>query len=586
MLKILARFLMVLLFTGAGMALQASVADSTATGTASYTVKKKAELLADVATKFNTDVKTLAVLNNLADTVTALSKGMKLLVPVVATKKNSPQVKAKGNKDKGDKPVSDTTAVITTPPKPRTVQYFDRELLKNRLLLVDASLELNQGLMEGLHASLDSLDVPDKQVVNEKDMQATLHNMQRARDRAILRPELIHMQDSLQTEIKKLLAEKDTIESRLARPVAVIAAAPVTPVVAVPKTDTAAAPLAVIKDTAGNKTEASRNRHNKKHSQPAVADTILVYNTGPVVQKDTPVIASIQKPNKKHRKGDELKEPQQEESGGGHKMEPMTAAEPQYSQAIALPEDTTLANIPEPEDAKNAYTLRMQDSISHIKAEFFLIRGRKQINEHSYKSAIDNLKKAVELYPKYSEAWMDLGDAEQIQGNFSKALEDYRACEKFDSAIAKLYFKIGNALQNLNQKDGSLNAYRKSLNIDKAYIPSMMAIGSLLSDDKKYDEAIKQYDTVLQTNISFRAAYKARGIARYMKKDYEAAIDDLSRYLIFKEADGGAYYYRGLARIGSKNNTDGCLDLNTSLQLGYATAEKAVAKYCNDNKDK
>ena len=100
----------------------------------------------------------------------------------------------------------------TTPVKrPAVISEMDQ----NRLLLLDATVELDQALLAGVNASLDTLNVPLKTSTAKKDTVEKLREMKRIRERNEMKAYLDYMKDSLTKECTKLTKEKESIQTRL-----------------------------------------------------------------------------------------------------------------------------------------------------------------------------------------------------------------------------------------------------------------------------------------------------------------------------------------------------------------------------------
>ena len=115
---------------------------------------------------------------------------------------------------------------------------LDTELVQGRIMLLEATMDLNQTLLQGIQASLDSFNVKRKVNADDKNVQATIHNMQRNRDKVLLTPYLLHLQDSLKAEIKIEQQEKTGLETLLSA--------------YLQKPGVMPNPVTVMKDTSGN----------------------------------------------------------------------------------------------------------------------------------------------------------------------------------------------------------------------------------------------------------------------------------------------------------------------------------------------
>ncbi len=92
---------------------------------------------------------------------------------------------------------------------------YNPEIDNNNLMLVEATLELNEAMLAGIKASLDTLSKPDPEIKNKNDVKEILQRMKRKRDRTELVPYLQYMNDSLSLDCTKLNTQKQSIQARL-----------------------------------------------------------------------------------------------------------------------------------------------------------------------------------------------------------------------------------------------------------------------------------------------------------------------------------------------------------------------------------
>ncbi|MCS6935459.1 MAG: tetratricopeptide repeat protein [Chitinophagales bacterium] len=89
--------------------------------------------------------------------------------------------------------------------------YITADEARERIPLVDAYIELNESMLQGVLASIDTLLAADDNVVtDERNIQEMLLKMKRARDKVLLLPRLEYLRDSFQMEIIKL--KKDRLQ--------------------------------------------------------------------------------------------------------------------------------------------------------------------------------------------------------------------------------------------------------------------------------------------------------------------------------------------------------------------------------------
>ena len=548
-----------------------------------YEVEKKKEKVSDIAKKLKVDAALVGAMNDGLSADSVLTKGQKIRVPVFfieVIKKNKTdrhggaEYKASGNKKPGaEGDLAESNVTGTSEIKP-TGPPIDTELVQTKILLADANLELNQALLLGIKASLDSLNATDKNVVDPKNIQVTIHNMQRQRDKTLLTPFLLHMQDSLATVIKAEQSEKASLENILG--------------ISKPETNG----LVASKDTK------TQSKYGAAVAQVDIIDTSVAI---------TP-LREIE-PNKTAAK-DVIKQPKPSkpikamQADNGIARETVIAppvahhwetAKALYYNDDASPadpntNDSTFADLQVDESGDtsayvpladlSAGTAPMSDSVRYMKARLFYTRGMKATNDRSFKSAEQDFRKAIDLLPAYYDAWFELGEADAHLGLLTKALNEYKTCASIDSTKPVLFYKIGGIEVKLKQRAEAALSFNKSLKLDSNYIPAIMSRASLSMDKKKYKAAIKDYTRVLEIDWGYHTAYRSRAMAQYWLKNYDAAIDDFTRYIIFDETDGSVYFYRGMAKEEIDDAADACADFTISAKLGYAGAEKEMDASC------
>lgn len=92
---------------------------------------------------------------------------------------------------------------------------YDPDDDKTNIQLIEARMALNQTLLDGVKASLDTLHIDDNAMVNSNDIQAILKKMKRARERKELAPYLERMRDSLTLANSNLRVQREATEQRL-----------------------------------------------------------------------------------------------------------------------------------------------------------------------------------------------------------------------------------------------------------------------------------------------------------------------------------------------------------------------------------
>ena len=309
-------WLLLCMFLGLGLHAQEVGMDSVPYKIGTYDIKKQIKVTA-VAAKLSVNPQIIVKLNKLRNVNQDLVPGQRIKIPVYP---------------KGYKYTPETVVVHKTPEldsaaikllygeeakkteEPVILPALTTEEATNRLALVDVMMEMNEAMLQGIQASIDTLNIPESdKPVDEKNIQALLQKMKRARDKVLLMPYLEHIQDSLTQEMVQLKNER-VILNKILAPESVAKAqndsvtavldtsvvAQLTPEDTVSEETKQMEALAIKDDVAkddNKKIEVKRNEKRKnKFKEYFPMDTVIIYDLGPTISSAKTKTAVNQNP--------------------------------------------------------------------------------------------------------------------------------------------------------------------------------------------------------------------------------------------------------------------------------------------------
>jgi tetratricopeptide (TPR) repeat protein len=186
--------------------------------------------------------------------------------------------------------------------------------------------------------------------------------------------------------------------------------------------------------------------------------------------------------------------------------------------------------------------------------------------------------------------------------------------EKNDK-VAFAYYNLGNAYKNVQNFQEAIHAYSGAVKVNPQYVMAYFNRAHAYADIQNHTEAIADYGRVIEKKPQSEEAYYNRGISRATIKDYDLAIVDFTESLkinpkradafysrgnmkafknLFAEAMedydkaididpkfGLAYNNRGNCKLNLSRMPEACADWRTALQLGNASSEDMIKRYCN-----
>lgn len=607
-----------------------------------YEVKKK-QSLTEIAEKLKVEPSLVAKLNRLKTTQQYYVNGDRIKIPVYAngykyepakpvkqattaqkpapttTEKNTaakPADKKPEEKKKASSKKDSKEPVVTAP----AIQNWDPslnynpEIDQNNFMLVDATLELNEAMLAGIKASLDTLEKPDPEIKNGNDVKEILQRMKRARDRKELIPYLQYMRDSLSLDCTKLKTQKEDILSRLnpyyehlrqdsinavaqkelaLKNQATVSAKPAKkkdkekekeqPVVVKRDTITPAAPKEVI-------AEKTSEKDKPKEVKPtAVRDTVIVFDVvKPTADKNA-------KHTAKHDSAQAIKEParakppkfadtvlvadvpakttKKEEVKADAKKKP----EKEAREVVVVVEDakeapvkkeepraTTKADItPQPVAAKKADTIATQPAAT-VKAT----DKKNTADATANTDTIQNIKS--QFLVKRAQKAIAEKKENTAEEYLQKATELWKDNYEAWMTWADMHARSGEPVKALAE-------YQECVRIDSSRPNLFYKIASLYMQSKKKTEAMQYFTRTIAVDGNYILAYMGRATIYSDWKQYDAAIADYDKVLTVNKNYHYAFKARGMAKQLNRNFKDAIKDF--SQYLTYEETDPSAYYY-------
>jgi len=221
------------------------------------------------------------------------------------------------------------------------------------------------------------------------------------------------------------------------------------------------------------------------------------------------------------------------------------------------------------------------DTVAKAKAEFYLSRALKAIDNKDAGDAEKYLKKATSLNPNYLEAYLVQADLFATSGFFDKAVKSYDKAISCNKLIPAAYYNQATCYLKMRDIDKALSGFNRAINLDSTYVLALGGRAAILIMKKDYYGAIADYSRCINLSSEFMPIYKARGVARLEIGDYTGALSDFDIYLKSEKTDAYAFYERAMVKIKMGKIYDCCQDLLAAQNLGYDEAKAAIRKYCN-----
>ena len=174
-------------------------------------------------------------------------------------------------------------------------------------------------------------------------------------------------------------------------------------------------------------------------------------------------------------------------------------------------------------------------------------KGTTKLFEKDYYGAIEDLSKAIEINPKFIDAYFFRATARVAVDERIKAINDYKKIIEIDPNNADAYYYKGYTLDELGDYIGAIENFSKAIEIDP----------------------------------EFAWAYYGRGYAKIELEDYAGVIEDNTKAIELDSEFAEAYFGRGIARFELGDIYEACSDWKIAYKLGLTGASDLIQEYCN-----
>jgi FKBP-type peptidyl-prolyl cis-trans isomerase 2/predicted TPR repeat methyltransferase len=165
--------------------------------------------------------------------------------------------------------------------------------------------------------------------------------------------------------------------------------------------------------------------------------------------------------------------------------------------------------------------------------------------------------KAIQIEPRFTEAYYNLGVALQLSNRLDDAISAYQAVIKLKPDHRDAYHNLGNAYKDTGKPDSAMECYQKALELDPAYANAHNSMGTLLQEKGEIDKAIESYKKAIEYKTDFYEAYFNIGTALQEKGRIDEAIKYYQDSLRIKSDFAEAHVRLSSALLLSENFEEG-----------------------------
>jgi len=201
-------------------------------------------------------------------------------------------------------------------------------------------------------------------------------------------------------------------------------------------------------------------------------------------------------------------------------------------------------------------------------------RGLGYSNQGNFTQAMFDYNKAIEIDPKFTDAYINRGNIYFQAGKFNLALSEYNKVIEVDPNNPDAYYNRGNVYYQQGNFAQAIYNYNKAIEININYAQAYNNRANLYAQEGKFTYALSDYNRAIEIVASYAEAYTNRGVLYSQQGNFTQALSDYNKAIEINPNFAEAYYHRGNADKEQNNFTQALSDYTKAIEAksNYADA--------------
>jgi len=222
-------------------------------------------------------------------------------------------------------------------------------------------------------------------------------------------------------------------------------------------------------------------------------------------------------------------------------------------------------------------------------APSYLGRARANLAINPTKNVLEDLNKAIELDPYYSEAFIERGLYFFSRKDFKAAQTDLQqAASLSDSPLVEI--NLARVLLAQQENEDALEAAKRANELDVTMLEGYLVLGMAYRANGETEQAVEVLETYLQYQPDNADAFAVLGAAYYNRGEFDKAEDNLLQSLRLNKINVDGYFWLGQTNMSLGDYEKAVLNFQKARDLdpnsfdigeGLAKAYMARKEYNN-----
>ncbi len=200
-------------------------------------------------------------------------------------------------------------------------------------------------------------------------------------------------------------------------------------------------------------------------------------------------------------------------------------------------------------------------------ADAYYNRGWARSENGDHSGAIADYTEAIRIKPNYAAAFNNRGISRRSQGDIAGAINDYTEAIRLKPNYESAFNNRGIARRHQGDTEGAIADYDEAIRLKPDYASAFNNRGIIYKKQGNLKAAIADYTAAIRFRPNYQAAFNNRGNALKEQGDVDGAIADYTEAIRLQSNDPDAYYNRGIARKRQGDLVGAIMDYSEAIRL-------------------
>ena len=208
--------------------------------------------------------------------------------------------------------------------------------------------------------------------------------------------------------------------------------------------------------------------------------------------------------------------------------------------------------------------------------------GREYLVSGNNNEASADFRKAIEIYPDFSDAYNNLGYAALSSGG-GESIALFKKAIDLDHKNIKAYENLGYLYASTGKNSEAIKCFNEAIEIDPRYANAYFNLGCVYLSQGENDKAVFNFKRAIRLRPDYPDAFNNLGIAYSALNRYEEAIGAFGRAVALDKTNSAMEYNLCRAYYKVKNYSAAAQHCDRAVSIGAKVDEKFLEELKSHN---